>query len=273
MPLLLVAHGTREEAGAEVARQLAEAVQLRLPEAPVRLAFADVRPPTVGHVLPALFAPEVSRVISAAAEVSRVPEVNRVPEVSAAAEVNRVPEVTAAAEVILVPAFLAAGYHVRRDLPAQLAAAGVADRVRLTPVLGADPRLVAAAEARLRAAGWRRGDATVLAAAGSSDPSARAEVAGVARVLGRRLGCSVRVGYLAGGAPSVGELVTRLREERPGGRRRVAVASWLLAPGVFQRRLLSAGADVSADPLGVRRDIVDAVLTRYWDALAARAVA
>jgi sirohydrochlorin ferrochelatase len=234
-----------------VARQLAEAVQLRLPEAPVWLAFADVRPPTVGHVLPALLAPEVS----------------------AAAEVNRVPEVTAAAEVILVPAFLAAGYHVRRDLPAQLAAAGVADRVRLTPVLGADPRLVAAAEARLRAAGWRRGDATVLAAAGSSDPSARAEVAGVARVLGRRLGCSVRVGYLAGGAPSVGELVTRLREERPGGRRRVAVASWLLAPGVFQRRLLSAGADVSADPLGVRRDIVDAVLTRYWDALAARAVA
>jgi sirohydrochlorin ferrochelatase len=243
VPLLLVAHGTREEAGAEVARQLAEAVQLRLAEAPVRLAFADVRPPTVGHVLPALLAPEVSPVISAAAEV------------------------------ILVPAFLAAGYHVRRDLPAQLAAAGVADRVRLTPVLGADPRLVAAAEARLRAAGWRRGDATVLAAAGSSDPSARAEVGGVARVLGRRLGCSVRVGYLAGGAPSVGELVTRLREERPGGRRRVAVASWLLAPGVFQRRLLSAGADVSADPLGVRRDIVDAVLTRYWDALAARAVA
>jgi sirohydrochlorin ferrochelatase len=244
VPLLLVAHGTREEAGAEVARQLAEAVQLRLPEAPVRLAFADVRPPTVGHVLPALLGtPEVSQVISAAADV------------------------------ILVPAFLATGYHVRRDLPAQLAAAGVADRVRVTPVLGADARLVAAAEARLRAAGWRRGDATVLAAAGSSDPSARAEVAGVARALGRRLGCSVRVGYLAGGAPSVGELVTRLREERPGGRRRVAVASWLLAPGVFQRWLLAAGADVSADPLGVRRDIVDAVLTRYWDALATRAVA
>ena len=244
--LLLVAHGTREDAGAEVSGQLAEAVQRRLPEAPVRLAFADVRPPTVGHVLPALLD---------------------------ALEVSRVREVGAAAEVIMVPAFLAAGYHVRRDLPAQLAAAGVADRVRVTPVLGADPRLVAAAEARLRAAGWRRGDATVLAAAGSSDPSARAEVAAVARVLGRRLGCSVHVGYLAGGVPSVGELVTRLREERPGGRRRVAVASWLLAPGVFQRRLLSAGADVSADPLGVRRGVVDAVLTRYWDALAARAVA
>ena len=247
--LLLVAHGTREEAGAEVSRQLAEAVQRRLPEAPVRLAFADVRPPTVGHVLPAL----LGATQASAAEVG-------------AAEAGAV-------EVILVPAFLAAGYHVRRDLPAQLAAAGVADRVRVTPVLGADPRLVAAAEARLRAAGWRRGDATVLAAAGSSDPGARAEVAAVARVLGRRLGCSVRVGYLAGGAPSVGELVTRLREERPGSRRRVAVASWLLAPGVFQRRLLAAGADVSADPLGVRRGVVDAVLTRYWDALAARAVA
>ena len=145
----------------------------------------------------------------------------------------------------------------------------MADRVQLSPALGADPLLVDAAEARLRAAGWRPGDATVLAAAGSSDPSARAEVAGVARALGRRLGCSVRVGYLASGAPRLADVVAELR----GHGRRVAVASWLLAPGVFQRRLLSAGADVSADPLGVRRDIVDAVLTRYWDALAARAVA
>jgi len=235
--LLLVAHGTREAAGAEVARRLAGSVRRRLPGVPVRLAFVDVRPPTVAHVLPTLL---------------RTPERFEMPE------------------VVVVPAFLASGYHVRHDLPAQLAAAGVAGRVRVTPALGPDPRLVAAAEHRLRARGWRPGDATVLAAAGSSDPTARAEVAAAARALGRRLGCPVRVGYLASGTPKVDELVAELRAGPGGAHRRVAVASWLLAPGVFQHRLYAAGADVAAAPLGVQRGVQDALLARYRDTLAAR---
>ena len=233
-PLLLVAHGTRDSAGAEVARRLTEAVRRRLPATTVRLAFVDVRPPTVAHVAPTL---------------------------------------RGAAEVVVVPAFLAAGYHVRHDLPAQLAAAGLAGRARLTPVLGADPRLVAAAEDRLRAAGWCAGDATVLAAAGSSDPGARAEVAEAARALGRRLGCPVRVGYLASGAPKLAEVVA---SARAGGRRRVAVASWLLAPGVFQRRLddVCAGVDaVAAAPLGLHPGVLDAVLTTYLEAVGDRSAA
>jgi sirohydrochlorin ferrochelatase len=241
-PLLLVAHGTRDGAGAEVALRLAASVRRRLPGATVRLAFVDVRPPTVADLAPAL---------------------------------------RRAAEVVVVPAFLAAGYHVRHDLPAQLASAGLAGRVRLTSVLGADPRvvlrgdrglgtdprLVAAAEDRLRAAGWRPGDATVLAAAGSSDPGARAEVREAARALGRRLDCPVRVGYLASGDPKLAGVVASARA--PG--RRVAVASWLLAPGVFQRRLEDAGADLAAAPLGLHPGVLDAVLTRYRDTLADRA--
>jgi sirohydrochlorin ferrochelatase len=237
-PLLLVAHGTRDSAGAEVALRLADAVRRALPAVPVRLAFVDVRPPTVAHVAPIL---------------------------------------RRAAEVVVLPAFLAAGYHVRHDLPAQLAAAGLAGRARLTPVLGADPllagtdpRLVAAAEDRLRDAGWRPGDATVLAAAGSSDAGARAEVAEAARALGRRLGCPVRMGYLASGAPKLAEVVASARAD---GQQRVAVASWLLAPGVFQRRLEDVGADVAAAPLGLHPGVLDAVLTRYFDALGDRSAA
>jgi sirohydrochlorin ferrochelatase len=225
--LLLVAHGTREAAGTEVVRRLAASIRLRLPGVAVRLAFADVRPPTVAQVAPALLG---------------------------------------APEIVVVPAFLATGYHVRHDLPGQLVAAGVADRVRVSPALGADPLLVAAAEDRLRAAGWRPGDATVLAAAGSRDPGARAEVAAAARALGRRLGCPVRIGYLASGAPKLADVVAELR----GDGRRVAVASWLLAPGVFQRRLASAGAAVTSEPLGVHDGVLDAVAARYWDALATR---
>lgn len=230
-PLLLVAHGTRDSSGAEVARRLTEAVRHRLPATPVRLAFADVRPPTVAHAAPTL---------------------------------------RRAAEVVVVPAFLAAGYHVRHDLPAQLAAAGLAGRARVTPVLGADPGLVAAAEDRLRAAGWCPGDATVLAAAGSSDAGARAEVAVAARALGRRLGYPVRVGYLAGGAPKLADVVA---SARAGGRRRVAVASWLLAPGVFQRRVDDVAADVAAAPLGLHPGVLHAVLSTYLDAVGDRSVA
>jgi sirohydrochlorin ferrochelatase len=238
-PLLLVAHGTRDEAGTSVVYRLAASARRRLPGVCVQLAFVDVRRPTVADVAPAL----------PAASMGGIP--------------------AASADVVVLPMFLAAGYHVRRDLPAQLAAAGLADRAVLTPVLGADPRLVLAAEDRLRAAGWRRGDATVLAAAGSSDPNARAEVAVAARALGRRLGCPVRVGYLAGGEPSVGELVTRAGSSG----RRVAVASWLLAPGEFGRRLAGAGADVVAAPLGPHPEVVRAVLARYAAATAHLAAA
>ncbi|MDQ4119713.1 MAG: sirohydrochlorin chelatase, partial [Actinomycetota bacterium] len=80
-------------------------------------------------------------------------------------------------------------------------------------------------------------------------------------------GRRVRVGFAATGAPEVSALVAALRR---AGERRVSVASWLLAPGVFQDRLRRSGADVVAGPLGVHRHVVDAVLGRYRGA--ARAV-
>jgi sirohydrochlorin ferrochelatase len=169
------------------------------------------------------------------------------------------PELQKYSEVIVVPVFLAPGYHVRIDLPEQLEAAGMADRARVTPALGAHPRLVASAEDRLREAGWRPGDTTVLAAAGSRDPEAGGAVRAAARALGRRLGCPVRVGYLTSAEPRVSALVEELRTDG----RRVAAASWLLAPGVFQGWLDGAGADVTAAPLGVHAGVVDAVVTRY----------
>lgn len=163
------------------------------------------------------------------------------------------------ARVVLVPAFLAAGYHVRTDLPAQLDAIGATARVEITPALGADPALVHAAAQRLRGAGWRPGDAVVLGAAGSSESRARAEVRDAARAMGRRLGTPVHVGYLAGGGPRLADVVEQLGSRR----RRVAVASWLLAPGFFQDRLNSCAAQIRAPSLAGHRGVVDAVLARY----------
>jgi hypothetical protein len=44
---------------------------------------------------------------------------------------------------------------------------------------------------------------------------------------------------------------------RAAGHRRVAVASWLLAPGLFHRKLTGTGADTVTAPLGVHPAVVD----------------
>jgi sirohydrochlorin ferrochelatase len=168
---------------------------------------------------------------------------------------------------VIVPAFLAAGYHVRVDVPAAITSGNRRD-VLVTAALGADPRLVEVAADRLAAAGRRPGDAVVLAAVGSSDPRALVDVRLAGKRLAARLRTPVHIGYVATGGPSVADRVTRLRT---AGAERVAAASWLLAPGRFQRRLADSGADVVAAPLGAHPLVVDAVVHRYRSAVTASA--
>ncbi|MFS8101256.1 sirohydrochlorin chelatase [Lentzea alba] len=155
---------------------------------------------------------------------------------------------------VVVPAFLAAGYHVRKDIPEQI---GRRSDVVLTSPLGVDA--VPAVRDRLAEAGFRRGDALVLAAAGSSDARALADVRRAAGMLG-----ASGVGYVATATPRVADVVASLR----GGGRRVAVASWLLAPGVFHSSLADCGADVVSAPVGAHPLVVDALVRKYFAALA-----
>ncbi|RNL81833.1 sirohydrochlorin chelatase [Halostreptopolyspora alba] len=233
--LLLAVHGTRDPHGTAVARALAREVADR-GETPVRLGFADVLQPDVGTVAATIDGP-----------------------------------------VVVVPAFLAAGYHVHVDIPDQLARAGRTplppahphsgplDDPRaavITDALGGDDRLITTAARRLRQAGWRPHDAVVLAAAGSSDTRALAHVADAAHRLGTTLPAptGVEVAYIATGHPTVPDTVARLHHR---GHPRVAVASWLLAPGLFHQRLAHTGADTVADPLCPDAGIADAVIARY----------
>jgi sirohydrochlorin ferrochelatase len=156
--------------------------------------------------------------------------------------------------VVVVPAFLAAGYHVRVDVPDQLAAIGRGDVV-LAEALGPDPALVDVALARLREAGWD-GERVVLAAAGSTDAVAQEDLRVAAGLFAARLGGEVPVGYIAGGDPRVADVVAA--QDRP-----VALATWLLAPGVFHRWLGDVGAAVVAEPLGEADGVVAAVVDRY----------
>ncbi|HEX3778798.1 MAG TPA: CbiX/SirB N-terminal domain-containing protein [Pseudonocardiaceae bacterium] len=220
MSLVVVAHGTRDPAGAIVAGQLVDAVRAQLAGVRVELAFADVRGPTVVEVLADLPGPAV-----------------------------------------VLPAFLSSGYHVRVDLPAQLA--GFAD-VRLAPALGPATALVAAMHDRLLEAGWRPGDRVVLAAASSSDSSALADVRRTALRLSARLDTEVHLGYCATAQPALPQAIAQVRTRGS----RVAVASWLLAPGLFHRAAQRAGADLVAAPIGAHPLVVDLMVARYRAACA-----
>ena len=215
--LLLVAHGTRDPAGAVVTERVAARVRPLL-GVPVAVSYVDVRRPTPADALAELPGPCVA-----------------------------------------VPMFLAAGYHVRVDVPAQLRATG-RDDVLVADTFGPDPLLVEAAAQRLQEAGVGARDAVVLAVIGSSDRRARADSALAGRRVGRALGRPVTLATTAIGGPRVPEAVARLRAE---GATRVAVASWLLAPGLFHRQLARCGADVVADPLSDHDAVLELISQRY----------
>jgi sirohydrochlorin ferrochelatase len=158
---------------------------------------------------------------------------------------------------VLVPLLLSSGYHDRVDVAASIAAARPG--TPHAPVLGPDPRLAIALADRLREAGWRPGDAVVLAAAGSSDPAAIESVRTQADLLALELGTEVTVGFGSAAAPDVPAAVAAARAT---GAERVAIAPYLLAPGHFADRLAAAGADLVAAPLGAHPAVVELVLDR-----------
>ena len=178
--------------------------------------------------------------------------------------------------VTVLPLLLTAAYHSKTDIPRVLARTGV--RVRYGKPLGPHPLLLRALERRLPGTAFEIPAETgvVLAAAGSSDPEANATIARLAARWQVRTGWfAVRPAYASaatggqGGTagPDPATAVTRLRE---AGARRVVVASYLLAPGLFADRIrdasLAAGAAAVSPVLGAAPEVADVVLDRYIEA-------
>lgn len=172
-------------------------------------------------------------------------------------------ELTAAgSNTVIVPLLLSSGYHLSTDI------SGVADNAgaRVAAPLGPDELLLTALTARLAEAGVPDGTPIVLAAAGSADPLAAADVRQQADLLADRLGVPVVAAFASAAAPSVQDAVAELRE-RTG--RPVAVASYLLAPGQFQDQLADGGADWLTEPLGGHPAVAGLVIDRYRKAMLA----
>ncbi|MDG4784698.1 CbiX/SirB N-terminal domain-containing protein [Micromonospora sp. WMMD1102] len=239
-PVLLVAHGSGDPRAARATEALTRAVAAARPGLPVRASYLDHGPPRPGAVLAEL-------------------------------------EAAGHRSAVLVPLLLTAAYHGRVDIPGAVAAAreaGLRIPVRSAEVLGptagvVDPRLLAGLLRRLAeavgAATPADGgvDGLVLAAAGTRDAAARDTVVRVAEALGRTAGLPTRVGYASAAPPTAGAAVGALRA---AGARRVAVATYFLAPGRLCETALEsareAGAVALADPLGDAPELVRLVLGR-----------
>jgi sirohydrochlorin ferrochelatase len=229
LPVLVAcAHGTRNPTGRRLIAELALAARRLRPGLVTTAAFVDVQPPTVVDVV---------------AELA-----------------------SAGRAAVVVPLLLSGGYHVHVDIAGAVANSEATVAAR---PLGPDPRLAEVLRDRLVEAGADPADpltAVVLAAAGSSDQRAVADVEDTADLLQRSWAGAVTTGYGSAAQPTVPDAVAAARR---GGAERVVVAAYLLAPGHFHDKLAGAGADAVTAPLLPDERIAAVLLDRYDAALEA----
>jgi sirohydrochlorin ferrochelatase len=236
--LVAVAHGSRDPRSAATVATLVAEVRRQRPDLDVRVSFLDLSAPRLPDVLAAV-----------------------------AADGHR--------RAVVVPLLLGRAYHARVDVPGAVATAGSrlpGLDIATAPVLGGHDGLGTAALRRLSAVAGPLDDpglGVVLAAIGTSHAPANAAVHEIAAGWRRRYGWSAATAAFATATtPTVTDAVAALRA---GGAERVAVAQWILAPGLLPDRIVrdatAAGAPV-AEPLGPDPDVARAVLDRF-DATAA----
>ncbi|AKN15452.1 hypothetical protein MHAE_12888 [Mycobacterium haemophilum DSM 44634] len=230
MNLILAAHGTRKPGGVAMIGKLAAQVSA-LVGGTVQVAFVDVLGPTPSEVLSAFSPPTQPTATDRPA--------------------------------IVVPAFLSRGYHVRTDLPAHVTASGHPN-VSVTPALGPSSEIARLVADQLMKSGWHHGDSVILAAAGTSDHRARADLRTSAALLSASIRSPVALAFAATGGPQVDKAVAKARAKaRRHGSGRVAVASYLLADGLFQEHLRACGADLVSQPLGTHPGLAQLIASRF----------
>jgi sirohydrochlorin ferrochelatase len=245
--LVAVAHGSKDPRASATVTELAAVARGRAPGLDLRTAFLGHAPPSLPQVLSTIGADQA---------------------------------------VTVLPLLLTAAFHSKADIPRVLARAA-RPGISYGATLGPHPLLLDALDRRLAEADpGAHADpartAVVLAAAGSSDPEANATIAGLAAQWQARAGWyAVRPAYASAAGPSpdgrrpegVSPAVAvagLLRDGAP----RVAVATYLLAPGLFADRIrhsaLAAGAAAVSPALGACPEVADILLDRFAETRSTR---
>lgn len=227
---MAVAHGSRDPRSTATITALVDRVRWLQPELDVRLAFLDHCAPRLDAVL---------------ATVPRA---------------------------VVVPLLLGRAFHAKVDVPGEVARAVAIQsglEVTVADVLGPDPRLEAAAMRRLAEIGISPDDpevGVVLAAAGSQQAKSNAGVRAVANAWARRT-CWTEVvpAFACATEPTMPQALAQLCT---AGARRIAVASYFLAPGVLPDKILRLTSNTAllTAPLGADPAVAEIILDRYHTA-------
>ena len=242
-PLLLAAHGTRDQAGVAAFNALAERVGVLAAGDGTRVAggFIELSPPPLREAVAVL--------------------------------VNGTP-----ANMVAVPLMLSAAGHAKGDIPAALAR----ERTRHPGLrwtygrpLGPHPVLLDLLTARIAAVSGDHTPAVLVVGRGSTDPDANADVVKITRLLweGRDYPLA-ETAFVSLARPDVLEGLERCRLL---GARRIVVARYFLFPGVLPDRVAEQAGQYAvahpeldircADVLGDCDEVAALVYERYHEAL------
>lgn len=240
--LLLIAHGTRNPAGATEMERLCDHLRERI-AAPVAAAWLED-----------FSAPDAA---TAAGEL-----------VAGGAH-----------HIVTVPFLVLGAGHAKTDVPAAVAAVRDVDpavSVAHGRVLGLHPTLFDLAVARVDAVAGddRDGQVLVVTGAGSSDPDANGDLAKAARLLAELTGHRwAEIAYAGVTWPRADALFSRLEA---AGARRIVRFSWSLLAGVLEQRVDRWAAEATergglqiddAGRFGPDPLVADAVIDRYREAI------
>jgi sirohydrochlorin cobaltochelatase len=217
--LLIAAHGSRDEAGVEEFRALADAWQAIRPDRLQAEGFLEFARPTIGQAIDDLAARGASR-------------------------------------VVVVPAMLMAAGHVKNDVPSEVQEARLRHpgvQFHMARALDIHPALLELCHVRYREALAARAaipaDRTLLllVGRGTSDPDANANIARVSRFLWEATGAGwASIGFTGVTGPSVDEALAVCRRL---GYDRIVVQPYFLFDGVLLKRIRDAvGRHAEADP-------------------------
>lgn len=242
--LLLVGHGTRDEAGAEAFRDFIRQLGERNPGLPVGGGFIELSPPPLADAVAELVEGGASRFAA-------------------------------------VPLVLVSAGHAKGDIPAALAREEQrhpGTSYAYGRPLGPHPGLLAVLDRRLeeQVTLAERADTTVLLVGrGSTDPDANAEVCKVARLLWEGRGyAGVETAFVSLAAPDVPSGLDRCARL---GARRVVVLPYFLFTGILPERVrqqaegwAAAHPEVEvrqADVIGPEPELAELVMERYRETL------
>ena len=258
-PLVIAAHGTRDESGVAECRALAERVANKLPDVPVELGFVELAEPKIPEA--------VQAAVAQAPGVSEEPTEGEQPVAA-----------------VVVPLMFNTGGHVREDIPEAIDEGRGSARVAYSAPLLPDVRMRKALDRRLAetlAAGegreqWRARDtAVVLVGRGALVADANASHYTLTRMFWEENDLArVEPAFIQVTRPSVPEALTALHAQ---GAQQIVVQGNFLFPGllhVWMTEQVQAwqashpGVEIRVAPvIGDCDEVAEVVVDRYREPL------